>query len=274
MSTAQSKSLSDAEVAAYHCDGFVVPGYRLPVPLLAKLQALTAKLIADNPRLADHHMVGPHVPGSGTEGLKAAPGWLEIATHPDIVDMVERIVGPDVILWGSGIFHKRAAAGPATPWHQDSEHTPIRPMATTSVWIAVTDSTMENGCLRFIPGSHRAKRTGVHDYDDNVDLIVGNTLRANEVDEGSARNVELEAGRLVLFDVFAMHGGGPNRGSAARAGYTLRFMPASSHYDHGAAVLHDKKGYGHDTRPLILVRGVDRSGVNDFQRGHPAGAAV
>ena len=86
------------QIEAYHRNGFVVPSYRLPVNVIAKLQALTLKLIEDNPTLADHHMVGPHVPGSGFEGLKSSPGWQDIAMHPDIVDMVEQIVGPDIIL--------------------------------------------------------------------------------------------------------------------------------------------------------------------------------
>ena len=52
-------------IEAYHRDGFIVPPYRLPEKDIAKLQALTLKLIEENPTLADHHMVGPHVPGSG-----------------------------------------------------------------------------------------------------------------------------------------------------------------------------------------------------------------
>jgi hypothetical protein len=254
---------------AYHRDGFIVPPYRLPEKDIAKLQALTLKLIRDNPTLADHHMVGPHVPGSGFEGLKSTPGWLDIATHPHIVDIVEQIVGPDIILWGTGIFHKRALAGPATPWHRDAAHTPVKPLATTSVWIAVFDSLRANGCLRFLPGSHAAKQVGSHAWQDRDDLIFGVTVDDSEVDESKAVDVELRAGEMVLFDIFTIHGPRNNLGEQPRAGYTLRFMPSTSHYDHDAAVLRDKPGYGHDTRPLILVRGVDRCGKNDFQRGHP-----
>ena len=89
------------------------------------------------------------------------------------------------------------------------------------------------------------------------------------MDESKAVDVELRAGEMVLFDIFTIHGARRNLGEQPRAGYTLRFMPSTSHYDHDAAVLRDKPGYGHDTRPLILVRGVDRCGKNDFQRGHP-----
>lgn len=261
--------LSADEINSYHRDGFVAPQYHLPESDLAKLQALTLKLVEDNPHLADRHMVGPHVPGSGTEGLKSSPGWMDIATHPDIVGMVEQIIGPDIIQWGTGVFHKRAMSGPATPWHRDAEHTPIRPLETTTVWIAIFDSVLANGCLRFIPGSHSAKQIGSHKYIDSDDLVVGNTLDDVEVDESAARDVELKAGQMVLFDIFTIHGARPNRGTQVRAGYALRFMPATSHYDHDAAVLRDKKGYGHHTRPLILVRGVDRCGRNDFRRGHP-----
>src|ERR1043165_852660 len=168
--------LTAQQVEAYHRDGFVVPSYRLPEKDIAKLPALTLKLIADNPTLADHHMVGPHVPGSGFEGLKSTPGWLDIATHPDIVDIVEQIVGPDIILWGSGIFHKRALAGPATPWHRAASHTPVKPLATTSVWISVFDSLRANGCLRFLPETHAAKQAGNHIWQEGDDLIFGGTV--------------------------------------------------------------------------------------------------
>lgn len=261
--------LGQDKVDAYHRDGFVVPNYRLPDKDIGHLQALTLKLVEENADLTGQHMVGPHIPGSGIQNLKSTQGWLDIATHPDIVDMIEEIVGPDIILWGSGIFYKRALAGPATPWHRDAQHTPIRPLATTTAWIAVFDSVIANSCLRFIPGSHAQREIGAHTYVDRDDLIVGNTLSESEFDENTARDVELRAGEMVFFDIYTAHGARHNLGTQARAGYALRFMPATSHYDHDAAVLRDKKGYGHDTRPLILVRGTDRSGRNDFRRGHP-----
>ena len=269
MAGSARNSLSVGEVAAYHREGFVVPQYRLSGADTAKLQALTTKLVAENPGLTGRHMVGPHVPGSGFEGLKSSPDWIDIATHSDIVDLVEDIVGPDIILWGSGIFYKEAIAGAATPWHRDANHTPIEPMATTSVWISVWESSVENGCLRFLPGSHQAKRIGRHDVIDREDLFLNISLDASEYDESTARNVELEPGQMVLFDLFAVHGAQPNLGKRPRAGYTLRFMPATSHYNHDRAVLRDLRGYGHHTRPLILARGVDRCGKNDFRRGHP-----
>src|SRR5689334_8396291 len=120
--------LGPEQIEAYHRDGFVVPPYRLPEKDIAKLQALTLRLIEDNPTLADHHMVGPHVPGSGFEGLKSRHGWLDIATHPDIVDIVEQIVGPDIVLWATGFFTKPRLPAPAPRCHRAPTQPPVNPL--------------------------------------------------------------------------------------------------------------------------------------------------
>ena len=113
-------------------------------------------LVEDNPDLLDQSIVSPHIPGSGVQGVKVRSPeyWKRIALHPRIVDMVEQVVGPDIILWGTTLFYKRAVSGPETGWHRDGQVWPIKPLATTSVWIAATESTTKNGCLRVIPRSH------------------------------------------------------------------------------------------------------------------------
>ncbi len=259
------------EIAAYRRDGFVTPRWRLPAADLAKLQSLMAQLAADNPHLLDKPVIGPHLPGAGVQGLKVAPGWIDIAMHPGVLDMVEQLDGPDLVLWGTSVFYKRAVAGPATAWHRDAQAWPmIKPLTTTSVWIAATPCRAGNGCLRIVPGSHLARRVGEHGFADPTGSIVTRSLAPQEFDPAMARDVELEPGQMVIFDSFAIHGGGPNPGLAPRAGYALRFMPATSHYDHDAAEVRDAPGYAHDTRQLILARGVDRSGRNDFDRGRPS----
>lgn len=268
----QQRLLSEEERAAFRRDGFLVPRYRLPAADLAALQALTERIVADNPRLADVPMSCPHVPGSGVQDLKAGPGWLPLSLHPDILDIVEQVVGPDIVLWGSNLFYKRPQEGPATPWHRDGAYWPITPLATTSVWIAISDSVRENGCLRFIPGSHAARDIGEHYESREAGVVIPGTLTPGSFDEATARDVEMEPGQIVLFDCYTVHGAQANRGTRHRAGYALRFMPATSHYDHDAALTARRRspGAGHHTRPLILARGVDRSGRNDFRRGHPA----
>jgi ectoine hydroxylase-related dioxygenase (phytanoyl-CoA dioxygenase family) len=271
MRHAMTPRLSDEEAAAFRRDGFVVPRYRLPPADLAKLQALTERLVADNPHLADVPMSCPHVPGSGIQELKSNEEWLPVSLNPDILDMIEQIIGPDIVLWGSNMFYKRPREGPATPWHRDGAYWPIRPLATTSVWIAISDSVRENGCLRFIPGSHAAREIGEHYEASAEGNVIPGTLTPDSFDESEAVDVEMEPGQVVIFDCYTIHGAQTNKGTRHRAGYALRFMPSTSHYDHEAALTAKRRsaGAGHDTRPLILARGIDRCGLNDFSRGHP-----
>jgi ectoine hydroxylase-related dioxygenase (phytanoyl-CoA dioxygenase family) len=267
--------LSDDEIAAYRRDGYVVPRFRLEAGDLRALQQAVDEVVADNPGLLDQAIVSPHIPGSGVQALKVrSPDyWMQVASHPQIVDMVQQVVGPDVILWGTTLFYKRALAGPETGWHRDGQVWPIKPLATTTVWIAATESNTQNGCLRVIPGSHSAQRVGEHVFQDRTDMIVRRSLAKEEFDEGLARDIELEPGQMVMFDVYTVHGAAHNRGSIPRAGYALRFMPASSHFDHDGAENRGEPGYAHDTRALVLLRGSDRSGRNDFTRGHPVAAS-
>jgi hypothetical protein len=265
--------LSDEELETYRNDGFLVPRYRLDDATVAKLQTLTEQLVADNPHLLDQPMACPHVPGSGVQGLKSTRQWLDVSICPAILDIIEQIVGPDIILWGSNVFYKRPEAGPAVPWHRDATYWPIKPLTTTSVWIAIWDSVIENGCVRFIPGSHVARDAGRHFHSDDPSLMFPGTLAPEEFDAGAASDVELEPGQLVIFDAFTIHGSQPNRGRRHRAGYGLRFMPSTSHFNHDAAVHRTEAGSAHHTRPLVLARGIDRCGLNDFSRGHPPATA-
>jgi hypothetical protein len=283
-----SHGLLDAdEVETYHRDGFVVPNYRLPAKTLDLLRTLTVRLVEDNQTLADGLLSCPHVQRPPVPDafphLKTPHDreWMNIATGPDILDMAGQLIGPDLILWSTVIFYKRAGGGPATPWHTDSGFLPIRPTATASVWIAVFDSFIDNGCLRFIPGSHRQQLADRHVNSDRSDVAFPNTLPEDAFDEGSAQDVELEAGRMVIFDVHTVHGARSNQGTRPRAGFSIRFMPATSHFDHDARppgldpdpyrVMKDKD---YATRPLFLVKGRDRCGLNDLRRGHPGQTAI
>ena len=95
-------------------------------------------------------------------------------------------------------------------------------------------------------------------------------LDSAEFDERTAKDIELEAAQMVIFDVYTVHGARPNSGAMPRAGYSLRFMPGTSFFDHDSNQDSDEPGFSHTTRPLILVRGKDKTARNDFQRGHPA----
>ena len=246
--------LTEDQIRSYRRDGYVVPGYRLPDAALADIRALHDHLLAKHPEFEDYC---PAV-------LAFDTGFLNIARIPAILDMVEQLIGADFALWNSSFFAKPARVGTKTPWHQDGEYWPIRPLATCSVWIAVDAATPENGCLRVIPGSHRRRALGRHDFNGADGLSLPLELRAEEFDAGAARDVVLDMGQISLHDVYLIHGSEPNRSAKPRRGMTLRYMPTTSVYRRDLA--ERRSGLlAMSERTLYLMRGVDRSGRNDFR---------
>ena len=247
--------LTEEQLRRYREDGYVVPGFRLENETLQDIKGAHDRLLARHPQFRDY------CPAL----LAFDTSFLDVARTPAILDMVAQIVGDDFALWNSSFFAKPARVGSKTPWHQDGEYWPIRPLATCSVWIAVDAATPENGCLRVIPGSHRRRRLGAHDHNGAAGLSLPLEIRADEYDPGSARDVVLEAGQVSLHDVFLIHGSEPNRSPRPRRGMTLRYMPTTSVYRRDLADNRRGGPLAMSERTLYLMRGEDRSGRNDFR---------
>jgi ectoine hydroxylase-related dioxygenase (phytanoyl-CoA dioxygenase family) len=248
--------LSDAQIEHYRDRGYVIPDFRLPDPVLADLRADHARLVERHPEFRQY------CPTLLAYDLR----FLEIARTPQILEMVTQILGPDIALWNSSLFAKPAADGKRTPWHQDGQYWPIRPLATCTVWIAIDDSTTENGCLRVIPGSHHGQRLRAHRTIEATDVTLNQELLATEYDEAQAADLVLEAGQMSLHDVYLLHGSEPNRSPRPRRGMTLRYMPTTSVFDRDVARAQAREFSlaDHSQRTLYLMGGVDRSGRNDF----------
>ena len=263
--------LTASEIETYRRDGLVVPSFRLDEARRERLAAAVERLVAANPDVPPEYLIGPHVPRPDDLDPDLHREFLDLCLDPEILDLVESAIGPDLILWSSGVFCKPPGVGRAVPWHQDGRYWPLRPLATCSVWVAVDDSRPENGCLRYLPGSHAARRLFRHEHARGGDLVLNRQVPASELDPASARDAVLRAGQLSLHDVYLVHGSNPNRSGRRRAGYVMRYLPGTSFYDREMEV-----GQSSDIgvsdfamRPIWLVRGADRTGRNDFRTGHP-----
>ncbi|MBL0932350.1 MAG: phytanoyl-CoA dioxygenase family protein [Alphaproteobacteria bacterium] len=190
--------------------------------------------------------------------------------HPAIVDAVSQLIGPDVILWGCQIFCKPGGNGMEVPFHQDGHYWPIRPLATCTVWVALDDSKIENGCLRIVPRSHASRTLMPHMREDRDDVVLNQRVADPGFDPATAADIELEAGQMSMHDIFAIHGSNPNRSPKRRAGVAIRYMPGSSVFGRDIIEPGDASGYRVDfsTRPIWLLKGQDRTGRNDFNVGH------
>jgi hypothetical protein len=268
--------LSPREIARYREDGIVIPDYRLPAARVEALRATLDRLIVENPDIRPERLVSAHIEGRNAEGVRGSRDVLDLARDPGILDLVEQLIGPDVILWGCQIFCKPGGDGMAVPWHQDGHYWPIRPLATCTVWVALDPSTIENGCLRVIPGSHRGELLYDHMTEARDDIVLNQAVKPGAFDPGAAFDVVLEPGEMSMHDVHLIHGSNANRSPRRRAGVAIRYMPATSLFDRGLMMRSAASGYTVDftTRPIWLLRGVDRTGRNDFRTGHRPELAV
>lgn len=258
-------SLSDKEIEAYQAEGLIVPAYRLPRAQLARLREGLDQLIKDNPNVRGEKLISAHVSENPSEAVRGNKIFLDLACDRSILDLLEDVIGPDIILWGAHVFCKPAGDGKEVPWHQDGHYWPIRPLATCTVWVAIDDSTRENGAMRYIPGSHKS---GLYKHltDSSDALALNQVMAPGLVDESKAKDDVLEGGQFSLHDVYLVHGSPANRSAKRRAGLALRYMPATSYFDRSIQSRDSTANFSR--RPIWLVRGVDRTGKNDFRIGH------
>ncbi|MGI9424324.1 MAG: phytanoyl-CoA dioxygenase family protein [Hyphomicrobiaceae bacterium] len=249
--------LNKDQIAAYQQNGYVVPDFRLSDEELNDIKGAHDRLLAKHPEFRDYC---PNLRAYDT-------GFLAVARKPEILDMVEQVIGPDFALWNSSFFAKPAHNGKPTPWHQDGEYWPIRPLATCTVWIAVDAATPDNGCLRVIRGSHTDGSLKRHRTVDADDVTLHQELMPDEYNEDEAVDLVLEPGQISLHDVFILHGSEANTSNHSRRGMTLRFMPTTSVFDREKAhQMFETLGItDHSHRTLYLMRGRDQSGENDFR---------
>ena len=261
--------LSQKEQQHYQEHGYVIPQYRLPAEQLAELREAVDWVIANNPQARPEHLVSIHVVNNQPERINGHKSFLDLASDPAILDLVEGAIGPNLILWGAHLFCKPVKTGMEVPMHQDGEYWPIRPLATCSLWLALDDVTRENGCMRFIPGSHRSQTPFNHERQDRDDVVINMEIDKTTYNEADAVDIELEAGQMSLHDIYLIHGSNANRSERRRAGLALRFMPASSHFVRDMFPPSEKTGLRIDfsERPLLLLRGEDVSGKNDLEVG-------
>ena len=263
-------TLHTDEIAHYQQEGWVVPRFRLPQAHVATMAAALDELLRLNPGVRPEKLVSAHVEGDNGEGVRGVRHFLDLARHPDLVALVSGVIGEDVILWGCHVFCKPAGQGYETPWHQDGHYWPIRPLATCTVWVALEPSTRANGCLRVIPRSHQGQRLHPHLHEDRSDLTLNQRMANGTFDEAAAVDLELEPGQMSLHDVYMIHGAAANTSGQRRTGVALRYMPATSVFERDLRPVDGQSGVpvNFAQRPIWLLRGVDRSGRNDFSVGH------
>jgi phytanoyl-CoA hydroxylase len=176
--------------------------------------------------------------------------------HPVIVDLLTELIGPDVKSMQSMLFIK-AEGKPGQAWHQDEYFIPTRDRSLTATWIALDDSTVDNGCLWVLPGSHR--RGVIYPNREHDDPRWDCTVESYDFPyrDEDAVPVEVPAGSALIFNGYLLHRSLPNTGQRGfRRALVNHYMSANSPLAWG------KLGPGeylsdHDYRDIVLVAGTD-----------------
>ena len=121
----------------------------------------------------------------------------------------------------------------------------------------------------FISGSHKAKKLLKHHTNTADDLTLNQELDHGQFDVSKAVDLILKPGQMSFHDINLVHGSNHNTSSKRRAGYVLRVMPTTSHFNRelGKEIEMRSKAVNFSDRPLFLVRGSDQCGLNDFKMG-------
>ena len=213
------------------------------------------------PHIPTEGLVSPHIFYAGSNRPDIHSKFLEICKLTPLLDIVDQLIGPDIIVWGRRIFSKAPQTGRATPWHQDGEYWPIRPLASEAVWIAIDESNENNGCLKILTGSNTALMLLPHQSLSGKSAALDKEIKPEFIESKDVVSVPLEPSQMVVFGAFTAHGASPNLSNQRRAGFAIRYMPGTSIYDRNMKVAGGQDDVHTDLgqRALFLVRGEDKT---------------
>jgi hypothetical protein len=171
----------------------------------------------------------------------------DLATHPVVLDLVEDVIGPDILVHTSTMFWKDARDPAFVSWHQDAHYLGLDAPRLVTAWVALSDSTVENGCMRVIPGTHRQRLE--HDTRPRPDNLVTSGLQVRgEVDESKAVDFVLRAGQASLHHADLLHGSRPNRSDTRRIGFVIRYVSPAVKQErahHAVVLARGRDDFGH-----------------------------
>jgi phytanoyl-CoA dioxygenase PhyH len=145
----------------------------------------------------------------------------ELSTHPRVLDCMEQLIGPNIMLKSTRLFYKFGSSDSFVGWHQDGLTEQLKDACVPAIWLGLTPATAENGCLRVVPRSHRL---GLVRHDDfpNPDNLTTQGATAQVAIE-APHDVVMRAGEMSLHHPLMLHASNPNRSAEARIGFSATY---------------------------------------------------
>jgi len=146
--------------------------------------------------------------------------------HSAILDPVASILGEDLLVWGTSFFTKEPGSADYVAWHQDLHYWGLDARDEVTAWMALSQASVESGCLRFVPASHIKEAAHADRPAKGAMLSRGQEL-IEAVDDSQAVNAPLLPGQMSLHHGLTFHGSMPNRSDDRRIGFAIRYIKPS-----------------------------------------------
>ena len=248
-------ALTAAQVADYWRDGCLFP--------LAALGPVEAAAARAELEAAEAHWLdaGLPLPLNTYKRINAhlvMPLVDRIARHPRILDAVESILGPDIMVFSGEFFIKEPRTRHVVTMHQDLTYWGLGAIdGLVTAWVPLSPATRGSGCMEFVAGSHTRAILPHTDTFAADNLLSRGQEVAVDVAEADRTAIELQPGEMSLHHGLTIHGSGPNRSDDRRIACVIRYIRPDMATEDGHAE------YG------MMVRGADRHG--NFRHAPPPG---
>lgn len=269
MNPVKKPRLTKTEIIQYEEEGFVLPsGNIFPEKDFSDLKKYFDFLLKD------------WVSRGGRPEAMNCPHFYAVELmhwlmHPAVLDLVEPIIGPDILLFASHFLCKPPGNGQRVPWHEDSSYWKGQwePMDVVTVWLAIDDSDLENGCMKVIPKSHL---NGYSEYVnlENEQAVFSTEIKLGTFDENTAVPCILKQNQASLHHAKTIHGSTSNISNRRRCGYTMRYISAKAKRTYTSSTFQIYQARGKNIAQNILSdpteinkKWVDQFGVN-APKGH------
>ncbi len=213
--------LSQRQIDAYHRDGYSFPHQALSDGELAECRDGLARYEA---------WLGQPVNHGDWRWRSAAYAflpWLDgLIRHPRILDAVEDLVGPDILVFTTTFFIKDAQSPIFAAWHQDATYFGITPYEHVTAWVALTDATEEAGCMEVVPARGTAKQLRHAALGLQNSINGGGQQIVDTFDQSGTVMMAVPAGGFSLHHTLCSHRSAPNRADHRRVGIGISYIPA------------------------------------------------
>ena len=202
-------------------DRYAAEGCAFPITILSRAEAAEYRARIEE---VERHPRGDR-PFPYLKPYLALTAVNELVRLPAVLDVVEEIIGPDILVWDGALIVKEPHAPGKFTWHQDLTYWGLAPKeGVVSTWLALSPSTSESGCVKMIPSTHTLEILPHRDTFGADNMLSRGQEIAVDIDEMLAVDAVLEPGQMSIHHPHLFHRSAPNRSEDRRIGMNVQYI--------------------------------------------------